>query len=107
VEATFNRSPKISVWKASCDLQMSKTTVWQVLDIQVHMKPYKCTMIDRLEPEDCPKRKYFREPFQAEMDNAKTIVQCLAFSNEATFYTSSKVNRHNLHVWEHQRDSPL
>jgi hypothetical protein len=43
VEATFSRSPRKSVRKRSRDLQMPKTTVWQVLHRRVRMKPYKAT----------------------------------------------------------------
>ena len=43
------------------------------------------------------------------------FVERLIFCDEATFYISGKVNRHNVHIWgteqphaqiEHQRDSP-
>jgi hypothetical protein len=78
------------------------------------MKPYKFTMIRKHELEDCPRRKTFCKALQAEMDNDETIAERVAFSYEATFHTSGKVNRNNLRTWstqnhatlEHQRHSP-
>jgi hypothetical protein len=40
---------------------MPKLTLWQVLRTRIRMKPYKFTMIHKLEPEDYPKRKNFCE----------------------------------------------
>jgi hypothetical protein len=46
-EATFNRSVRKSVRKGSCELQMPKTTLWQVLRRRVRMKPYNATLTNR------------------------------------------------------------
>jgi hypothetical protein len=59
MEATFSRSPKKSVQMESCELQMPKATVWQVLCTRIRVKPYKFTMIQKLEPEDCLNGKTF------------------------------------------------
>jgi hypothetical protein len=45
---------------------MRERTVWQILRRQVRKKPYIFTMIRKLEPEDCSKRKKFCETLQAE-----------------------------------------
>jgi hypothetical protein len=45
----------------SCELQMPKMIMWQVLCTWICMKPYKFSMIHKLEPEDCPKWKNFCE----------------------------------------------
>jgi hypothetical protein len=51
----------------------------------------------------------------AEMMNIPDIVNLMAFSDEATFHTSGRVNQHNTIFWgkenpriirEHKRDSP-
>jgi hypothetical protein len=47
VEATFNRSAWKSVRMGSRELQMAKTTVWQVLRRRARMKPYNATLPDR------------------------------------------------------------
>jgi hypothetical protein len=79
----------------SRELRMLKTTVWHVLHLVIL---YIFTMSQTLEPEDFPKRKNFCETLQAEMDTDETTAQRLVFSNEATFHTSGKVNRHNVCV---------
>jgi hypothetical protein len=43
-DATFDRSPRKSMRKGSRKLQMTKTTVWQVLRRWVCMKPYNVTL---------------------------------------------------------------
>jgi hypothetical protein len=62
VEATFDRSSRKCVWKRSRELQMPKTTLWLILRARIHIKPYKFTMIHKLEPEDCLKQKNFARP---------------------------------------------
>jgi hypothetical protein len=45
VEATLNQSPRKYVWKRSCELQMPRTTLLQVLHGRAHKKPYKFTIL--------------------------------------------------------------
>jgi hypothetical protein len=47
VEATFNLSPRKCVRQGSRELQLPKTTVWQVLRRRVRMKPYNATPPNR------------------------------------------------------------
>jgi hypothetical protein len=73
-----------SVRSESRELQIPETTVWPVLRSRTLMKPYKSTMIYKLESEDCPKRKNFCETLQSELDNEETIAQRLLFSDNET-----------------------
>jgi hypothetical protein len=67
METNFNQSPKTSVQKASLELQMPNTTLWQVQCRQVCMKTYKLTITWKLEPEDCPNMENICKTLQAEM----------------------------------------
>jgi hypothetical protein len=48
------------------------TTVLHFKRRQVRMEPYKFIMINKLEPEDCPKRKNFCETLQVGTDIDET-----------------------------------
>jgi hypothetical protein len=71
------------------------------------MKTHKLTAIDKLEPDDCHKRKTLCETLLAEMDSDETIGQGLVFSDEETFHTSVKVNRHDHRVWGTENHATL
>ena len=78
------------------------------------MKPYKLYFVQAITADDKQKRKQFcvdmQEKFEEEEFNER-----LVFSDEATFYTNGKANRHNARIWgeenpqatiEHERVSP-
>lgn len=48
----YLRSPKKFVRKASLELQLPKTTVWNVLKKYLHMRPYQLRLVHALKPDD-------------------------------------------------------
>jgi hypothetical protein len=77
------------------------------------MKCYKLQLLQALKLDDKVKRYEFCMQMQADLEDE--FATRFIFSDEATFYLSGKVNRHNLRAWgtenpratiEHQRDPP-
>ena len=77
------------------------------------MKPYKLQVVQAITAADKQKRKQFCVDMQEKFEDE--FNERLVFSNEATFHTNGKVNRHNARIWgeenphatiEHERDLP-
>ena len=78
------------------------------------MKPHRFQVVQVITAADKPKHKQFCVDMQEKLEEYK-FNKRLVYSNEATFYTNGKVNRHNVRIWgkenlhatiEHERDSP-
>jgi len=59
VRQSFLRSPKKSVYRESRELKMSSMTVWRVLQMRLHMKPYHLLLLQFLKPTDHIDRSNF------------------------------------------------
>jgi hypothetical protein len=68
-----------------------------------------------LEPSDLPQRAEFAASMLDSIEQDNQYLQRVMFSDEATFYVSGHVNRHNVRIWdsenphvirEHVRASP-
>ena len=62
------------------------------------MKPYKLQLIQAITADDKQKRKQFCVDMQEKFEKDK-FNERLMFSDETTFYTNGKVNRHNVCIW--------
>ena len=90
------------------------TTVWRVVRKRLVMKPYKLQLVQAITADDKQKRKQFCVDMQEKLEEDE-FNERLVFSDEATFHTNGKVNRHNVRIWgeenphttiENERDSP-
>ncbi|PSN47408.1 hypothetical protein C0J52_19199 [Blattella germanica] len=79
------------------------------------MKPYKLQLLHQLKPNDKQQRYEFCSRVQQVMDEDEIFVDRIIFSDQATFHTNGRVNRHNCRIWgtqnprnfvEYERDSP-
>ena len=89
-------------------------TVWQVVRKRLVIKPYKLQVVQAIAAADKRKRKQCCVDMQ-EKPEEDEFNERLVFSDEVTFHTNGKANRHNVRIWgeenphatiEHQRDSP-
>ena len=78
------------------------------------MKPYKLQLIQAIMADDKRKRKQFCVFMQKKLEEDE-FKERIVFSEEATFHTNGKVNKHNVRILgeenpqstvEHVRDSP-
>ena len=114
IRQTLLRCPKKSLRRTSTATLIPPTTFWRVVRICFVMKPYKLQVVQAVIAADKRKRKQFGVDMQEKLEEDE-FNERLVFSNEATFHTNGKVNRHNVRIWgeenphatiEHERDSP-
>lgn len=115
IQQAFVRSPGKSTRRGSRELQIPQSTVWRVLRKRLVMKPYRLTLVQALSAADKIKRIDFCDFILAQMETDESFVSKIVFSDEATFHTNGKVNRHNVCIWgtenpretiQYERDSP-
>lgn len=114
VRETFKRSPSKSTRRASRELRIPRATVQKILHKRLRMHAYKVQILHALQSNDKRRAAFATEMLQR-IDDDNNYLKRLCFSDEATFHTSGKVNRHNVRIWgsenphyvvEHIRDSP-
>ena len=95
------------------EILIPPTTVWRVVSKRLVMKPWKLQLVQVITANDKRKRKQFCVDMQEKLEEDE-FNERLVFSDEATFHTNGKVNRHNVFVWgeenlhatiDHERDS--
>lgn len=115
IQQAFVRSPGKSTRRASRELEIPQSTVWRVLRKRLAMKPYRLKLVQALSAADKIKRIDFCDFILAQMETDESFVSKIVFSDEATFHTNGKVNRHNVCIWgtenprettQYERDSP-
>ncbi|PNF33541.1 hypothetical protein B7P43_G17404 [Cryptotermes secundus] len=94
IRAAFERSPRKSTNRASRELAIPQSTVWRVLTVRLHLKPYRLQLVQALTNDDKRKRTEFCDSM-LEMMEDETFISRLIFSDEATFHLSGTVNRHS------------
>jgi hypothetical protein len=62
------------------------------------MKPYKLQLLQALKSQNKLARTHFTEDIQVKMEDGG-FMECLIFSDEATFLLSGKVNQHRVRIW--------
>jgi hypothetical protein len=89
--------------------------VVKILHKRLRLCAYKVQLVQALEPDDRPQRASFASEMLQRIDENNDYLTRVCFSDEATFYTSGKVNSHNVRIWgsenarvilENERDSP-
>ena len=88
----LRNSPKKSTRKLSQETGPSQRSVLRILH-RNHLHPYKVHLAQGLHGDDMDRRQEFCEWMRQNMDLS------ILFSDEAMFYLSGNVNRHNFHYW--------
>ena len=115
VRQVFQRSPMKSIRTAARQLELPRSTVHKVRHKNLRLYAYKVQMLLALQPNDMTRRKEFAVNILQRISEDEAFLKRVCFSDEATFYVSGKLNKHNVRIWElenpHasrelQRDSP-
>lgn len=97
VLGVLQNSPKKSVRKLSQETNVSKSSIHRIL--QKHkFHPYKMQLSQELQPDDSDRRLEYCE-WLLQRPFLEDFVENIMFSDEAIFYVSGKVNRHNFRYW--------
>ena len=96
----------MSVRRTCMETLIPSTTVWQVVRKRLVMKPYKLKVVQATTAADKQKHKQCCVDMQAKLEEDE-FNKRLVFSDEATFHTYGKVNRHNVCIWGKDIPMPL
>ena len=114
IRDAFERSPSKSIRRASRQLNIPRSTVHKVLHKRLRLHAYKVQILQALQPNDFKLRHEFAIEMLDRIEQNPNYLANVVFSDEATFHTCGKVNRHNVRIWgseaphsfrEHVRDS--
>ncbi|GFN81861.1 hypothetical protein PoB_000836700 [Plakobranchus ocellatus] len=78
-------------------LQLPQRTVCKILEKRLRFTPYKLQLVQNLYPQDKEVRFEFCHIILESMENDPDLLSKIIISDEATFYSSGKVN--NVRVW--------
>ena len=86
VQQKFGNSPSTSIRGASRELIIPPRTVHKVLHKSLKRYPHKLQVIQKLEPNDKPRRKEFTSNILSRGSEDPSFLDKLCFSDEATFH---------------------
>ncbi len=98
IQAAFHQSPKLSIRRASLQLNESYGTIWRVMRAGGY-KPYKIQFLQKLNPEDKDQHLEFSELLLLKMSMDPFLLSLIIFSDEAIFQLDGKVNKQNCRIW--------
>ncbi|KAJ9581916.1 hypothetical protein L9F63_003736, partial [Diploptera punctata] len=96
VQAAFERSPRKSLRRASRELQIPKSTLQRIVHKRLKLHAYKVQLVQRLEPNDMPKRVEFANTMLDRLGADPDFMTKIFFSDEATFHLSASPK---MNVW--------
>jgi hypothetical protein len=92
------RSPKILVGRRSNELQISETSLRQIMKKDIGY-PHKVQIVQKLLPTDAHSRLSFAERFLEVAHNDNNFLTNLIMSDEAHFDLDGFTNTHNCRIW--------
>ena len=98
VRQAFQRSPMKSIRTAARQLELPRSTVYKVLHKNLRLYAYKVQMLQALQPNDMPRRKEFAMNMLQQISADEAFLKRVCFSDEAIFYVSGKLNKHNVRI---------
>ncbi|GFV84692.1 DUF4817 domain-containing protein [Trichonephila clavipes] len=99
IRETFHRSPTKSVRQASRELQMTRSTIHDVLHKQLRLTAYKVQILHAIKPNDYAKRYGFAVDMLHRLDADEHFLNRTLFSDESPFHVFGMVNKHNVRFW--------
>lgn len=98
VAQAFVENPRLSVSRASQELEISATSVRRNLKF-IKFHPYKIHLIQELNEDDYDRRNEFCDMMMTRIDQQPDFLFHIVFSDEATFTVNGEVNRQNCRSW--------
>ena len=97
VEA-FRASPRKSIRRASCEMDLSYSAISRVLD-ESGFKAYKLKVLHAIQPDDIDRRVEFCQWALQTVEDDDNFLNTLIFSDEAIFHMNGQVNKQNCRIW--------
>lgn len=94
IRTAFEEEPRQSLRHAARHLDLNVSSIHKVLRKKLRLFPYKLQRVQALEANDFNVRVEF-----ARHVLTRQLTEVIAFSDEATFFQSGCINRHNVRIW--------
>lgn len=98
VSQSFLRNPQTSQRRAARELDISRSTLRRIMTA-LNLKPYKPKLLQALNEDDPDRRLEFCEWILDSIEEDPTLLDRILWTDEATFQTNGRVNRHNCVYW--------
>uniref|UniRef100_A0A1B6L4Y9 DUF4817 domain-containing protein n=1 Tax=Graphocephala atropunctata TaxID=36148 RepID=A0A1B6L4Y9_9HEMI len=95
----FVQSPTKSQRKASNEYGIARTSLRRIQK-QLHLRPYRPTLLQGLNEDDPDRRVEFCELYTIRQEADPNFYKSILWSDEATFKVNGRVNRHNCVYWD-------
>lgn len=99
VRVSVTRSPTRSARKQALALQISRRSLGRILHQDLHFHPYKIQVVQELKESDYNRRVMFCDEILTLKNEVPNLSDLLIMSDEAHFYLSGHVNKHNMRYW--------
>jgi Helix-turn-helix domain (DUF4817) len=99
VRNSVSTSPGKSVRRRAQQLNLSPSSLHQILSKDLKMHAYKIQLIQELKPADHGKRHRFAQWVMARQTENENFTKKIFFSDEAHFHLSGYVNKQNCRIW--------
>ncbi|PSN35948.1 hypothetical protein C0J52_25095, partial [Blattella germanica] len=100
IREAIERSPQASTHRLSNELDVPRATVLKILRFTLKKKrAYHIQVLHKLDEEDYAARKAVCYDLMEAVNN-ENLFEHILFSDEATFLTCGKVNKHNCRIWD-------
>lgn len=99
VQHSVNQDPTTSVRRRSQELNLSKTTLHQILRKDCILWPYKIQLTQELKTTDHAARRSFSDWMLDEIESDPQFFTKIIFSDEAHFLLNGFVNKQNCRIW--------
>ncbi|CAF5031221.1 unnamed protein product, partial [Rotaria magnacalcarata] len=90
--------PQSSVRSVAADCYIPPTTAHRIMTEYLALKPYKAQFVQQLYEEDLQDRAEMYKTLISMLEDSH-MQENLFFSDEATFYVSGLVSKHNIRYW--------
>ena len=99
LEEAYALSQGKFIRRAAVELEISRSSIQQMLRKDIKAFPYKLQTVHKLGEEDNDRTVLMCETLLYHYENDPFMQDNILFSDEAIFHLSGRVNRHNTRIW--------
>lgn len=97
--ASVDRDDSLSIPRRRQELGLSYGSLWRILNLDLHLHPYKVQLVQKLEPGDHGMRRVYAKWVLEQQKQNPDFSYQIFFSDEAHFHLGGYVNTQNCRHW--------
>lgn len=106
IEAILDKNPKSTLSEISAQVELSRSTIFRFMHLELNYKSYKIQIHQRLYEEDYDRRVETAENLLPHIKN-QAMENLIFFSDEATFHLSGYVHKENCRIWATEKPTEV